>query len=84
MRCCRLCICRHLDRRLPGGVAGQGCAQAVVRSDRPADGRMAKRVRALAEARFVGATCVHPLSKPFFAVRTLSLGKQLMFNLLYA
>src|SRR5664280_2378915 len=48
----------HLDRRLPGGLGGavgQGCAEPVAGGDFPSDGGVARRVRALAEAGFVGA-----------------------------
>jgi len=50
---------RHLDGRFPGGAdgyAGQGRAEPVAGGHLPADGRVAGRVRALAEARSVGAT----------------------------
>ena len=49
---------RHLDGRLPRGArrpAGQGGAEPVAVGDRPAEGRLAGRLRALAEARSVGA-----------------------------
>ena len=50
---------RHLDGRLPGGAGGapcgQGCAEPVAGGDFQTDGRVAGRVRALAEARPVGA-----------------------------
>ena len=48
---------RGLDRRLPGGACGaarQGRPEPVAVGDRPADGRMAGRVRALAGARSLG------------------------------
>jgi hypothetical protein len=52
----------RLDRRFPGGadgLAGQGRPQLVACGGVPADGRVARRVRALAEARSVGAAiCV--------------------------
>ena len=49
----------HLDGRLPGGAGGTSGperTELVTCGDFPADGRVAGRVRALAEARFVGAT----------------------------
>lgn len=57
MSCCRFYICaasRSVISRGPDGVAGQGSAPPV--GDFPADSRAAGRVRALAEARSVGAT----------------------------
>src|SRR5262249_43907250 len=49
----------HLDRRLlrsACGLAGQGRAGAVANSDRSPQRRLARRIRGLAEARFVGET----------------------------
>src|SRR3954453_12496087 len=49
----------HFDGRLPGGAGGTfgpERTELVTCGDFPADGRVAGRVRALAEARFVGAT----------------------------
>ena len=49
---------RHLDGRLPGGAggaAGQGRAEPVAGGDLQTDGGVEGRVRALAEARSVGA-----------------------------
>src|ERR1700734_1392495 len=48
----------YLDRGLPGGLGGavrQGCAEPVAGGDFPSDCGVARRVRALAEAGFVGA-----------------------------
>src|SRR5919202_1566118 len=57
---------RGLDRRLPGGarsLARQGCPEPLAAGDRPAEGRLAGRVRALARARPVGPALRLPLGR---------------------